>query len=607
MPRNRGQGLGLCALTLLLLTPALARAQDHPRLGLHMRLFQNGFPIILGGNIDGPLDASVLDAMSRYHEVTFSASPASEYRPDIATELRTRRPGIHLLGYVLAELIYDAPMASDSTVHLPSRIRRLVRDDGGWLYNRSGGIYSFVNINFAKRTGARYQLAEDLADLYFDAVVRTGMWDGMFFDYLCNSVSWSQTTAESIDVVRAGYPNQAAFDAAWLAGTDAFSNRLRSLTGPDFILVGNCGLGTSYSSMNGWMRENFPNQNGGTWYDNMYREPGGYLTDETRFRQPTHGYIFSAYQPPYSAYDPRNTRKQRFGLASAALAEGYGIFAPSDLDVTLHPHEYWWYDEYGVDLVSGRADSSIAHTGWLGQPLGPMTQMVWAGSGLDAVSNPDFESNATSGWNFAAATPASVTRDATTAGHGAASAHIHINSAAPAEYWVTYNTQGTLNVTANNLYSATFWAKASQPFHLPVVAGVQGGVLAAYRAIDIDTTWTQYQVALTPSTSMAVQLQFYVGLLQGDLWLDDVHLQAGASSIFRRDFQNGTVLVNPATSTMTVPLGRPFRRILGFRDTAVNDGATVTQVSVPPSDALFLIGTDVTPPAPISDLHPEPN
>ena len=106
---------------------------------------------------------------------------------------------------------------------------------------------------------------------------------------------------------------------------------------------------------------------------------------------------------------------------------------------------------------------------------------------------------------------------------------------------------------------------------------------------------------------MAVQLQFYVGLLQGDLWLDDVHLQAGASSIFRRDFQNGTVLVNPATSTMTVPLGRPFRRILGFRDTAVNDGATVTQVSVPPSDALFLIGTDVTPPAPISDLHPEPN
>ena len=58
--------------------------------------------------------------------------------------------------------------------------------------------------------------------------------------------------------------------------------------------------------------------------------------------------------------------------------------------------------------------------------------------------------------------------------------------------------------------------------------------------------------------------------------------------------------------TMTVPLGRTFRRILGMRDRLTNDGAVITQETVPAGDARFLIGSDTTAPAGVTDLHPTP-
>ena len=46
-----------------------------------------------------------------------------------------------------------------------------------------------------------------------------------------------------------------------------------------------------------------------------------------------------------------------------------------------------------------------------------------------------------------------------------------------------------------------------------------------------------------------------VGGEAGDVWIDDAHFQQGATSLWRRDFQNGIVLVNPASQTLSAPLG----------------------------------------------------
>jgi hypothetical protein len=261
----------------------------------------------------------------------------------------------------------------------------------------------------------------------------------------------------------------------------------------------------------------------------------------------------------------------------------------------------WWYDEYAVNVTTGASSTSLTHTGWLGEAMGPAYQMIWVGTGSDAVSNSDFEQDVTTGWQFNHSVPASLNRDVTTAAKGTASARIHIDQAQPVDYSVGFSTVNKLSVITGQTYSATFWAKASQARQVTIAAGS-----VAARTVDLTTQWKQYQITLVPYTNATVSLQFFLAIAGGDVWLDDVHFQAGTTSLYRRDFQNGTVLVNPGATAQTVPLEQPYRRLLGIRDLTVNNGATVNQVTVGSSEALFLLGTDVTPPAAVTDLRFNP-
>jgi hypothetical protein len=584
-----------CAVLAL---PGDARAELYPRLGLYGVISGDGYPY---WDVNGVLQDTTLDAVARYDEVILDASPITPYRPDALLALRARHPGIKLYAYVTGHQIWDAS-DPDSLVHYPTRYKRLVRDLGGWLYNTSGSTFSTARVNLAKRDGTgRFVVAEGIADLFNDAIVGAAIWDGVFIDIYCKSILWMETPGEHIDYARAGYPSLAAFDAAWGVAIDTLGNRLRRIAGATVEIIGNCAPSPNYASFNGWMgRENFPFQDGGDWYQNMFRDVGGYFTDEQRYRTPRSNYLFSAMSGS-SPYSSTNTRKVRFGLGSAALGSGYGVFGPSDKSARPYSYWMWWYDEYAVDLTTGRSSASLQHTGWLGQPLGPYGQMVWAGPGTDAVTNPDFETDVTSGWQFLHSVAATVARDGSTAAVGSASAHVTVSALGSVSWDVAYNTVNTLALTAWQPYSATFWAKASPPRTLWISAGPNAGTY-----IPITADWRHYQVTLFPRASERAGLQLFFGDALGDVWLDDVHFQAGVTSLYRRDFQNGIVLVNPGAQAMTTPLERSYRKILGTRDAAVNNGATVSQVTVGPSDAVFLIGDDRIPPAAIQDLQPGP-
>jgi carbohydrate binding protein with CBM4/9 domain len=593
----------LVIATLLVCAAAVpASAGGFPKLGLYGCIRGNGYPFLIGST-EGPYDPAAFDAVARFDMVTLNASPIADYRPDIIGQLRTRNPEIRVLAYVLPSSTWEA-QNPDSTVHYPTRYRNMIRRMDGFLYSRSGQTAGAINL--PKKNGqGRFVVVDSIAALFQDVVIRTGIWDGLFGDGLCSSIGWTQSPGgDSIDYVRAGYPTWNAFDSAWAAAVDSLSAILRRLGGPDFILVGNCGPGTQYASFNGWTRENFPWQIGGNWIENMYRDPGGYFLDDQRFRPPPHNLIVSSVSDPSTPYSAVNMRKMRFGLGSATLAEGYGTFVLPNLDCMSWPYHEWWYDEYAVDLTTGRSSTSGVHTGWLGQALGPHYQMIWVGSGPDAVSNDDFETDVTSGWSFAFAVPASVTRDDNTAKRGVASARTRVSQSNSIASDVQCSTVGRLPMTTGQNYSATFWAKASQPRRITVCLGSPAVGVLTWREIEITVEWRQYQVVLVPGRSENGGLQFFLGAAAGDVWLDDVHLQAGTSSLYRRDFQNGIVLVNPDAGSRTVPLERQFRKLLGNHDTAVNNGAAITQATVPGNDALFLIGSDVVAPAGITDLHP---
>jgi len=596
-------------LALALCVAAPAAAQDYPRLGLYWSVKRDGRPLV---QANGTLDPVVAAQVSRYHEIVVDVDPFSPYRPDVLAELRAMRPGIKLMGYVTGHFIWPS-LDPDSLNHYPTRYWRLVRNLDGFLYNKAGQQFGLTNaalsnVNLAKRDGAgRYVVAESLAVLFHDAVVRPGTWDGVFLDAYCNGILWAQAPAESIDFARAGYASAAAFDAGWRAGGDTLAARLRQLSGPTPILVGNCGYGTKYAWFNGWMRENFPNQGGGTWYSNMLNEPGGYLKDDENFRQPTNNFIFSGTGFPGTPYVSENLRQLRFGLGSAALGDGYGVFGYIGRVTDEYPYWTWWYDEYAVDLATGRSSGLAAHTGWLGRPLGRWYQMIWVGTNPDAVPNPDVETDL-SGWTSYFAVPGGLSRDTGTAGHGAASLRVQVGAASSVDWHANIAATGTLQMYAGGTYSATFWAKASSPRTVPVVANETGVGELARQYVVLGTEWRQYQVALVPGRTGLGRLQFYLGLEAGDVWLDDLHLQMGTSTIYRRDFDNGAVLVNPGTTDLTVPLGAGYRRILGSVDPLVNDGSVAETITVPWRDARFLVAAaaDTIPPAAIQDVTVRP-
>jgi hypothetical protein len=597
----------LLAAALALACPGGAHAgsladstQVFPRLGMPGAIRGNGYPYL---DSTGAVIPEILDAVARYDVLIMDVSPVTEYHPEILAGLRARNPGLTALGYVLGHDIWNAVQV-DSLVHFPTRYNRLVRDLDGYLYNTRGEWYPTARVNIAKRdrTG-RYVVAEAVANLFVDAVYNTGLWDGLFLDVFCDDIDWTQGGTDSIDYRRAGYSDYAAFRAAWKAGGDTLASILRRRCGSDAVLVGNCGQGTRYAWFNGWTRENFPLQNGGTWESNMFRVPGGYFTDDANHREPTCNVIFLPIDD-YQPYDPVDTRRVRLVLGSAALGQGVATVGPFSQAIHYPPHVTWWYDEYAVDLATGRASTLPQHTGWLGRALGAWYQMVWVGPGPDAVTHPDFESGVTDGWWFGsnAVAPATLAHDTLESAVGRASARVTQTGVGAAPWYTTFATVSSLPVTAGLDYAATFYAKASKPRRITVAMAAP---TVTYASLDVDlgTEWRRYQVVMRPRASANAQLHVHLAGDDGTVWLDDVHLQRGATSVYRRDFQNGIVLVNPSGSAQTVPLGQPFRRILGTVDPVVNDGGVVTQVTVPAADALFLIGHDTTPPVEVRDLR----
>jgi len=63
---------------------------------------------------------------------------------------------------------------------------------------------------------------------------------------------------------------------------------------------------------------------------------------------------------------------------------------------------------------------------------------------------------------------------------------------------------------------------------------------------------------------------------------------AWRQEVWRRDFQNGVVLVNPSTSARAVKLEPGLARLAGGQDPAVNNGEAVVEVTLRPKDGVVL-------------------
>src|SRR5262249_29107787 len=74
-----------------------------------------------------------------------------------------------------------------------------------------------------------------------------------------------------------------------------------------------------------------------------------------------------------------------------------------------------------------------------------------------------------------------------------------------------------------------------------------------------------------------------------------------ANGLYRREFTNGIVLNNSSIGTQTIQLGGTFKKLRGSQNPTLNNGASVTSVTIPAHDGIILLRTGSAtspPPAP---------
>ncbi|OGL86538.1 hypothetical protein A3I41_04590 [Candidatus Uhrbacteria bacterium RIFCSPLOWO2_02_FULL_48_18] len=178
-----------------------------------------------------------------------------------------------------------------------------------------------------------------LAHYVKDKVLSTGLWDGIFYDEVQDSISWVGT----VDVDQNGVNDSAlTADQIWAKKyTDHFS-QTRALIGQDAIMITNGSSNPAFAPyVNGRMFETFPSST------NTLAEWKG-TTQDYLTQQKQVGYqnvdIVNVNSDNTGIKD--NYQKIRFGITTTLLGNGYFGF---DFGTNSH-NQLWTYDEYPIAL-----------------------------------------------------------------------------------------------------------------------------------------------------------------------------------------------------------------------------------------------------------------
>jgi uncharacterized protein (TIGR03437 family) len=400
-------------------------------------------------------------------------------------------------------------------------------------------------------------------NLAFDGV----FWDNfhttipnVYYDYL--------GVAHQVDANGDGIPDtQAALDTAWSAGMYSLISDFNALTQSAYV-AGHIGqVPPSSSVLQDFNGESFTFnalqvREGAFSFDTLLsiynewfasgRQPGIATIQSSPPSQIAYGYGYQPLQnmlPATVQFGQTYYPNMRFGLAVALMNDGFSIYDFGDIAADVS----WWYDEYGFNL---------------GYPIAPANK-IGAGGGPSLLTNGGFEAGL-SGWTFLVyndgQVSATATIDTTVAADGAASAMIHVATPGTMQWHVDLE-QDNVPLTAGAGYSLQFWARSDSPRSITVSS--QGGPpnylsYGLSQAISLTPSWQFFTASFTaPLTANDGRIQFFVGDVAGSVWLDGVALLPVGIDTYRRDYTNGTVLLNGTSTIQTIPIESGFQKFTG--------------------------------------------
>jgi hypothetical protein len=374
----------MLGLTLLLLAPReVSAGEPFPHTFLYASTRGGGAPLL---NNDLSVNPGIARCFAKFQLLTMNTTPWCDMRPGVIDTVRALHPGPTPM-VILAYDVYGQrfPFATPGTMWKAEydAINRIVGGIEGSLFATDGT--QFIDAPDPWPNLGRAFVDSTLDSLWTVNVVMPGKYDGVFFDFSGMPISMLSNGPPNFaapDFARGGWASGAAMDNGRIAAVTNLAARMHVLR-THFrrtIVTGN-GMGTDAISpiiSEGSLCESWPDFRGFTAGLAFYRGQGPYATIAS--------YCKTCTTPPPNPnngteYSATSLKEERFGLGSACMGEGYFNFSKNrDLPASGPGYLEWYYDEFSVDLSTGLADTSGAHTGWLGQALGPATQIapdVW--------------------------------------------------------------------------------------------------------------------------------------------------------------------------------------------------------------------------------------
>jgi hypothetical protein len=243
----------------------------------------------------------------------------------------------------------------------------------------------------------------------------------------------------------------------------------------------------------------------------------------------------------------------RFALGLTLMNDGYFAYEFGDM---WHGNN-WWYDELNFNL---------------GYARGPAKEVkVGPSLGNTLVPGGDFERTEVASppwWLFvypAIGYQATAQIDSSNPGAGNASARIDVTASAGTD-WPVALIAGGAAVEKGKDYDFSFLARADKARTISLDAQKSSPNWTTYGwgQVQLSTKWKRYTFNFeSTGTDPNAEIEFMFGSATGSVWIDDVHFYRHQPSIYRREFDNGLVLLNPTWQTRTVAAGSGWRRLTG--------------------------------------------
>jgi uncharacterized protein (TIGR03437 family) len=583
------------------------------------------FDVIAGVNIDHTIDAMFSTRL-----------------------LRERNPNLIILPY-LSSFVLER---QDDTVTGDSSIVRLFNrgvEESWYMRGPDGG--KLEEPKFPTRFQMNHtRFAKQVDGIDWNAYVHhyvtrtvlpSGLWQGIFFDETDWHLPSLLGDTNGLDNINAPLPpidlnedgvaeTEKELSQAW---DEAFANyfkRLRREVGEGMLLYGNAGelpqRPSIYRWLNGMQRElttpyridahgNWVTTAMGGWFSlfERHRMADKYLRPPQMAGFQYTGYglgtlrdddIIYGFPEREAVLDPRDFRRMRLGLTSTMLNNS-GFFGYNYIDAHSAPV---WFDEYAVN-AAGRAEKSLTAKGYLGQPLAKAEEV--AAGNLETLFSMDFEGEGPPR-GVLLGPRLRLTTAVNQVINGTQSAILEHTAGDPESGWIFSLDPNVLRLQAGALYQMSMrYRVLSQtdpysPGGFVTVAFTDGGAqldVIQRNATLWDTDNNQDGILRTGMLVERNDASAYGVLLKyGSIIVDDLVLMKGATA-FRRDFENGIVLVNPSSVPIRLtqaqvagPLRRRgIKRILGKQDVMWNNGKAVLDgITLPAADGIILLANRIS-------------